>query len=93
MSSNRKELYNLSNTLVEVFVAELLSKHKVDTAKAKSRLSDEQREKLQTTIDNLKDQVEAYLDTQAQKKVTENDQPTSKPESPLREMFFKRQQR
>ncbi|MBS4218525.1 hypothetical protein KHA96_09395 [Bacillus sp. FJAT-49711] len=93
MSSNRKELYNLSNTLVEVFVAELLSKHKVNKAKANSRISNEQREKLQTTINNLKEQVEAYLDKQTQKEVTENDQSTIQPESPLREMFSKRKQR
>lgn len=89
--SNKKELYNLSGQFMDLFISDILAKNKVDVNEAKARISDEQREKLKETVENLKTEVEDFLDSNGKKTITEKDQETKK-ESPLRERFMRKKE-
>ena len=92
MQNNRKELHNLSNQMVELFIKDVFSKNKVSLDEAKAKISDEQRVELRNTFNQLKEQVETFLhEKNAAKTVTEEDEEQNKnTESPLRETFLKR---
>ena len=90
---NKQELYNLSSQMMDLFIQDVFSKNEVDLKKAKTKISDEQRESLKKSVDHLKEQVETFIDRQnASKTITEDDaEAKSEPVSPLRERFAKRQ--
>ncbi|MEI3607049.1 hypothetical protein SPD48_15225 [Pseudogracilibacillus sp. SE30717A] len=93
MQDNRKELYNLSNQMMDIFIKDIFSNNKIDLVEAKSNISEEQREALKNSVNNLKEQVESFLyEKNAKKTITENDQDKSNSESPLREMFRRKNQ-
>lgn len=54
----------------------------------REKVSDEQREKLKSTVNQLKEQVEEFLQSQNTKKITENET-KEEPSSPLREKLKK----
>jgi len=92
---NRKELYNLSNQFIELFITDIFSKNQVNLKEAKERMTDEQREKLKQTVENLKEEVEGFLDASGKKTVNEEEQETKeKMESsrPLREKFINKKE-
>ncbi len=96
MQDNRKELHNLSNQMMDIFIKNTFSKNSIDIAKAKSNISEEQKEALKQSVNNLKEQVESFLyEKNATKKVTEDNQddPSNTTESPLREMFKKKNEK
>lgn len=89
-NDNKKELYNLSNQMVEIFISNIFSKNNIDLEEAKSNITDEQRESLKQSVAKLKEQVEEFLyEKNATKTVTE-DEVKKKVESPLRELFLNR---
>lgn len=85
---NREELYSLSNQFIEIFIADIFSKNKVNMDEIREKVSDEQREKLKSTVNQLKEQVEEFLQSQNTKKITENET-KEEPSSPLREKLKK----
>ena len=93
MANKRQEdLNNLSNQLLEVFVADIFSKNKVKVEDAKSRITVAQKEKLKETIDQLKDQVEDFLQNRNTKKVVSNEENLEQSTSPLREKLKSKKQ-
>lgn len=88
----KKELYNLSNQFMDLFISDVLSKNKVNISEAKERMTDEQRDKLKETVENLKNEVERYLDSNGRKTITEKDQDNKNKVSPLREKFMKKKE-
>ena len=89
--NKQEELYSLSNQFLEIFITDIFSKHQVKIEDVRAKISDEQREKLKGTIEQLKDQVEDFLNTRNTKKIVtqeENEQPTS----PLRERVENKRQ-
>ncbi len=54
----------------------------------REKVSDEQREKLKSTVNQLKEQVEEFLQSQNTKKITEKETKVE-PSSPLREKLKK----
>lgn len=89
MQNNKKELYSLSNQMIELFIKDIFSKNEANIEKAKANISDEQRETLKQTVNRLQSQVESFIyDKDASKTTTEkNEKNTSDPISPLREKF------
>ncbi|GEL05329.1 hypothetical protein M2M59_12105 [Rummeliibacillus sp. G93] len=85
---NREELYSLSNQFIEIFIADIFSKNKVNMDEIREKVSDEQREKLKSTVNQLKEQVEEFLQSQNTKKITEKET-KEEPSSPLREKLKK----
>ncbi|AMW99803.1 hypothetical protein M3603_11220 [Rummeliibacillus stabekisii] len=82
--NNREELYSLSNQFIEIFIADIFSKNKVNMDEIRSKVSDDQREKLKKTVDQLKVQVEEFINSNNTKSITEKE-PKEQPSSPLRE--------
>lgn len=86
---NERQLHNLSGQLMELFVANLLSKNQVDIQEAKSRITDEQRQYLKATVEKLKTEVEEFLETKTVVKTKAADEvKTEKVTNPLREAFI-----
>lgn len=78
--------------MVEILINNVFSKNKINLAEAKSNITNEQRETLKQSFNQLKEQVENFLyEKNAAKTVTENET-DSNVESPLRERFKKRKQ-
>ncbi|WP_252504218.1 hypothetical protein [Sporosarcina sp. Marseille-Q4943] len=89
----REQLYGLSGQLMELFVADLFSKNKINVEEAKKRMTDEQRERLKETVEQLKTQVEGFLESKAVRKVTDSQEKTDgQAPHPLREAFMKKKQ-
>lgn len=91
---NRDQLTGLSGQLMELFVSDLFAKNKVDIETVKERITDEQRESLKQTVEQLKAQVEGFLES---KTVIKVDEPEEKTEgqataNPLREAIMQRKQ-
>ena len=62
-NNNREQLNELSGQLMDLFVSDLFTKNKVDVEKVKERITDEQRENLKQTVEQLKAQVEGFLES------------------------------
>ena len=92
VNKKQEDLYNLSNQLLEVFVADIFSKNKVKVEDAKTRITVAQKEKLKETIDQLKDQVEDFLQNRNTKKVVSDEEKLEQSTSPLREMLKSKKQ-
>ncbi|MBD7985760.1 hypothetical protein H9649_14315 [Sporosarcina sp. Sa2YVA2] len=89
-----EQLEGLSGQLMELFVANLLTKHNVDISNAKKRMTDEQREHLKGTVEKLKEQVEDFLETKTVIKKTETEaNVVGQAESPLRKAFMERRKK
>lgn len=88
---NRKELHELSNQMIQLFIKDVFSKNNTDMEKAKKNITDEQRESLKKSLNHLETQVESFLnDKNASKTTTENDQESNDESlSPLREKLMK----
>ncbi|MCD7034999.1 hypothetical protein LRR81_12140 [Metabacillus sp. GX 13764] len=89
MSENKDKLTEISSTLMQLFVSDVLSKNKVDK-ESRRQLTDEQKEKLRSVVFDLQTRVDEFL-TNPAKKVTEDaketeDAPKNKT---LREMLQK----
>lgn len=90
---NRKEMYDLSSQLIELFISDVFSKNDIKTADVKEKITKEQRENLKLTVSQLKEQVEDFLHSRKTAETEEaNDQNNEQPQSPLREKFFKKKQ-
>ncbi|MFY4774372.1 hypothetical protein [Metabacillus sp. RGM 3146] len=87
MSENKDKLTEISSTLMQLFVSDVLSKNNVD-GESRRKLSDEQKEKLKSVVLDLQTKVESFLASPT-KKVTEDTKEVS--EAPknktLREML------
>lgn len=93
MANNKQEdLYNLSNQLLEVFVADIFSKNKVKIEDAKNKITVGQKEKLKETIEQLKGQVEDFLQNRNTKKVVSEEENVEPTTSPLREILKSKKQ-
>lgn len=89
----REQLYGLSGQLMELFVADLFSKNIINVEEAKQRMTDEQRERLKQTVEQLKTQVEGFLESKAVRKVTDSQEKTDgQAPHALREAFMKKKQ-
>ncbi|EGQ24111.1 motility protein B [Sporosarcina newyorkensis 2681] len=89
--NNRDQLYGLSNQLMELFVSDLFTKNKVSTEETKQRLTEVQKEKLKQTVEQLKTQVEEFLEEKnSQKIITETENATDLKSNPLREALLKK---
>lgn len=85
VENTREELQNLSSQFLEIFIQDLFVKNKINTTSVKESMSDDQKKKLKETVDNLKLQVEDFLEKPTPNTATEiKEQATS---SPLRESF------
>lgn len=85
--NNNDHLFSLSNQLVDLFVTDILAKNNVETSKLKDHLTQEQKEKLKETVEQLQIQVSDFLEKQTSVKSPDLEQSPS--ESPLRSMFKK----
>ncbi|MCM3745576.1 hypothetical protein M3193_15720 [Sporosarcina luteola] len=91
--NNREQLYGLSSQLMELFVADVFSKHKIDIDEAKQRMTVEQREGLKQTVEQLKTQVDDFLASKAVRKVTDSQEKTDgQAPHPLRDAFLQKKQ-
>ncbi|MFD1205408.1 MULTISPECIES: hypothetical protein [Sporosarcina] len=90
---NREQLQGLSGQLMELFVADLFTKNKVNVNEAKSRMTDEQRERLKQTVEQLKVQVEDFLATKNVQTVTADEEETVKQVHPLRDVIIQMRQK
>lgn len=60
--------------MIDLFVKDVFKKNKTDLEKAKSNISDDQRESLKESLHNLQTQVESFInDKNASKTITEDD--------------------
>lgn len=75
--------------MVEIFVKDMFSKYKINTEKVKSRISEEEREKLRNSLTQLQTQVDSLLNEKNTKK-TMSEEEVNDPVSPLREMLMNR---
>src|SRR5690625_437862 len=72
--NKRNQLYKLYNHIIHLFVKDVFTKNKTDLAKAKSNISDDQRESLKESLHHLQTQVEDFINKQnASKTITEDD--------------------
>jgi len=93
LANNKQEdLYNLSNQLLEVFVADIFSKNKLKIEDAKNKITVGQKEKLKETIEQLKGQVEDFLQNRNTKKVVSEEEDVEPTTSPLREILKSKKQ-
>lgn len=92
VKNSRNELYHLSNQMIDIFIKDIFSKNKTDLEKVKVNISDEQREALKQSVNQLKERVEEFIYNQnASKTITEDSQTnTSEPLSPLKEKLSTR---
>lgn len=78
--------------MIDLFVKDVFTKNKTDLEKAKSNISDDQRESLKESLHNLQTQVESFInDKNASKTITEDDaEKESETLSPLRKKLMKK---
>lgn len=89
--SNKENLYGLSSQLMEAFIADLFTKNQIDKDEAKKRISAEQRENLKQTVEQLKAQVEDFLQTKTTYEAGTAQQKSAKSDAnPLREAIVKK---
>lgn len=89
MSDKQKDLYSLSNQMVEIFIKNLFAKNNIDANQI--QLSDEQKESLKQSFYQLKEQVDNYVS----KHTTEEDMEAENKKqtlSPLRERYLRKRQ-
>ena len=89
MSDKQKDLYSLSNQMVEIFIKNLFAKNNIDANQI--QLSDEQKESLKQSCYQLKEQVDNYVS----KHTTEEDMEAENKKqtlSPLRERYLRKRQ-
>ncbi len=91
VQNSRNELYNLSNQMIDLFIKDVFSKNKTDLEKAKSNITDEQRDTLKKSVHHLQEQVESFIYEQnASKTITEKNQTANDAAtSPLRKKLSK----
>lgn len=90
VENRREELFKLSNQLIEIYVQDVFSKNQANMDELKEKITDEQRENLRNTVNNLKEEVEGFLyKKNASKKVTEDSKEVQPTNSPLREKILK----
>ncbi|HLR75215.1 MAG TPA: hypothetical protein VK077_08050 [Virgibacillus sp.] len=90
VENRREELFKLSNQLIEIYVQDVFSKNQANMDELKEKITDEQRENLRNTVNNLKEEVEGFLyKKNASKKVTEDSEEVQPTSSPLREKILK----
>src|SRR5690625_289790 len=92
---NRDDLYNISNQMIDIFIKDIFAKNGTDLEKAKTNISDEQKETLKNSVHQLKGQVESFIhDQNASKTVTENNNETTNKTStnPLKEKILANKQ-
>jgi preprotein translocase subunit SecD len=90
---NREELNGLSSQLMELFVADLFSKNKINVQQVKERITEEQRESLKQTVEQLKAQVEGFLESKTVIQVDDSEEKTEgHATNPLREAIIQRKQ-
>lgn len=88
---SREQLNGLSSQLMELFVSDLFTKNNVDVQQAKERLSEEQRESLKQTVEQLKAQVDGFLESKAVYKVTDSAEKTvGQAAHPLRDAIIQK---
>ena len=86
-----EQLHSLSGQLMELFVANLLTKNQVDIQETKKRVTEDQRQQLKMTVENLKAQVEDFLENSTVRKTTESEEDVpGQAVNPLREAFIQR---
>ncbi|WP_339251650.1 hypothetical protein NSQ43_15530 [Sporosarcina sp. FSL W8-0480] len=85
-----RQLKGLSDQLMEMYVANLLSKHNVDIEKAKLQITKEQRAQLRKTAEQLKAQVDEYLESKKTQKMPKTEEKNAGQVNPLREAFIQR---
>ncbi|WP_301109149.1 hypothetical protein [Sporosarcina sp.] len=89
--SNKENLTGLSSQLMEIFIADLFKKNQIDKEEAKTRISAEQRENLKQTVEQLKTQVEDFLQTKTTYEAgTSQEESATSNANPLREAFMKK---
>ena len=92
-NNNREQLNELSGQLMDLFVSDLFTKNKVDVEKVKERITDEQRENLKQTVEQLKAQVEGFLESKTIITVEDSEEkPMVQATNPLREAIIQRKQ-
>jgi len=91
VKNNKEQLHGLSNQFFEIFITDLFAKHKVKPEEAKLKISDEQREKLRGSVEQLKEQVEDFLQNNKKTKITE-EKNKEQSLSPLREAVNSKKQ-
>ncbi|MBB4825641.1 preprotein translocase subunit SecD [Sporosarcina luteola] len=90
----REQLHGLSSQLMELFVSDLLSKNKVDVKEAKQRLTADQKEQLKQTVEQLRAQVEGFLESKTVQKVSSAKDKTEEPTvNPLRQAVIEKKQK
>ena len=90
-NNSRDQLNGLSGQLMDLFVSDLFTKNKVDIEKVKERITDDQRENLKQTVEQLKAQVEGFLESKTVVKVEEAEGKTEgQAANPLREAILQR---
>ena len=78
--------------MIDLFVKDVFTKNKTDLEKAKSNISDDQRESLKESLHHLQTQVESFInDKNASKTITEDDaEKESETLSPLRKKLMEK---
>lgn len=78
--------------MIDLFVKDVFKKNKTDLEKAKSNISDDQRESLKESLHNLQTQVESFInDKNASKTITEDDaEKENESLSPLRKKLMEK---
>jgi len=78
--------------MIDLFVKDVFTKNKTDLEKAKSNISDDQRESLKESLHNLQTQVESFInDKNASKTITEDDaEKENETLSPLRKKLMEK---
>ena len=90
---SREQLNGLSGQLMDLFVSDLFAKNKVDIEKVKERITDDQRENLKQTVEQLKAQVEGFLESKTIITVEDSEEkPMVLATNPLREAIIQRKQ-
>ena len=78
--------------MIHLFVKDVFTKNKTDLEKAKSNITDDQRESLKESLHHLQTQVESFINDQnASKTITEKDTEQENTSlSPLRMKFMEK---
>ena len=78
--------------MIDLFVKDVFTKNKTDLEKAKSNISDDQRESLKESLHHLQTQVESFInDKNASKTITEDDaEKENESLSPLRKKLMEK---
>lgn len=88
---SREQLNGISSQLMELFVADLFSQNNIDVQQAKKRLTDDQRESLKQNVEQLKAQVEGFLESKVVHKVANSEERTvGQAAHPLRDAIIQK---